>query len=192
MTTTKIYENMTVTISCIEHDDVEMLETIQRFKDSAEVKKLAEGYYRPRLEAVGLTKFEAIVKQVKSLIDIINQADEIDPKQHLRQQMVLRAVYKRDDTGESCRLTVNSFTAAPNDFNFVDENSYILATATIETTPYLKTLIEDKDGWVAKWDEYDIYSKMRSQLLERIKKFTSTNIKQKNDLIDTYHEYVED
>lgn len=192
MNTTKTYKDITITVSCPENDDFEMLEAIQRFKDSVDVKKNAEGYYRPRLEAVGQAKFDAIVEQVNSLIDIINQIDEIDQKCHLRQQMALTAIYSRDDTGESCRLTVNPFVLSKHDYNFVDGNSYISASATIEDTPYLKTLINDKDSWVTKWDEYDIYDKMRKKLLKKIKDLTATNIISKNNLIDTYHEYVEE
>lgn len=85
MNTTKTYKDITITVSCPENDDFEMLEAIQRFKDSVDIKKNAEEYYRPRLETVGQAKFDAIVEQVNSLIDIINQIDEIDQKCHLRQ-----------------------------------------------------------------------------------------------------------
>lgn len=187
MNTTKTYENLTVTVSCTEHDDFEMLETIQRFKDSVDVKKNAEEYYRPRLETVGQAKFEAIVKQMMSLVDIFNQVKQTAHSS----QNPLWAKYTREDTGETCRLSYKYYEYKRG-YYFSDGENNLICSLANKDSEELKRLINDKDGWIAKWDEYGIYNKMRSSLLKYIKEITATNINQKNALIETYQEYVEE
>lgn len=185
MNTTKTYENMTITVSCTEHDDFEMLETIQRFKDSVEVKKNAEEYYRPRLEAVGQAKFDAIVKQMMSLVDIFNQVNQ----SVYSFQNPLWCRYTREDTGKSCVLSYKWYKNKGAYYFSDGENNLIYSFANADSEE-LEQLINDKDGWLAKWDEYGIYNKMRSSLLKYIKEATAKNINQKNGLIETYQEYV--
>lgn len=187
MNTTKTYENITITVSCPEHDDFEMLEAIQRFKDSVDVKKNAEEYYRPRLEAVGKAKFDAIVKQMMSLVDIFNQVNQTT--RYSQNPLYVR--YTRDDTGESCILSYKYYIHK-GAYYFSDGNNNLIYALADTNSEELEQLINDKNGWLAKWDEYGIYDKMRSSLLKYIKDLTAKNITKKNALIETYHEYVEE
>ena len=68
MTNTKTYKNMTVTISCEETEDIEMMELLQRFQDAKAVHETAKEYYIPRIEAIGRAKWTVIVNQIFSLV----------------------------------------------------------------------------------------------------------------------------
>ena len=56
MTNINTYKDMTVTISCEETKDIEMMELLQRFQDAKAIHETAKEYYIPRTEAIGRAK----------------------------------------------------------------------------------------------------------------------------------------
>ena len=51
-------------------------------------------------------------------------------------------------------------------------------------------LLEDKDGWLAKWDEYKIYPTLRDNLIYHIKNATKNIIEEKDKIVETYKEFA--
>lgn len=47
--TTKTYENMTVTVTCKESEDTEMMELIKKMNDTKTARERTEEYYTPAL-----------------------------------------------------------------------------------------------------------------------------------------------
>lgn len=75
MTNTKTYENMTVTVSCKENEDIEMMELLQHYQDAKAMRERTKEYYIPRTEAIGRAKWTVVVNQILSLVKIAEEAN---------------------------------------------------------------------------------------------------------------------
>ena len=181
MTNTKTYENMTVTVTCKETEDIEMMELLQRFQDAKAVHETAKEYYIPRTEAIGRAKWTVIVNQIFSLVKI---AEEVN----LFSRANLCAHYYRDyGRDESIVISKQGsyYYITWRDGIYTDS---VVLNASPESCP--DYLLEDKDGWLAKWDEYEIYSKMRNNLIHDIKAVTKIVIAKKDEIVETYKEFA--
>ena len=177
MTNINTYKDMTVTISCEETEDIEMMELLQRFQDAKAVHETAKEYYIPRIEAIGRAKWTVIVNQIFSLVKI---AEEVN----LFPRTNLCAHYYRDygnDESVAISKQGNYYYITWRDGSYSDS---IALDASPECCP--EPLLEDKDGWLAKWDEYGIYSTLRANLITNIKNATKDIIEEKNKIIETY------
>lgn len=165
--TTKTYENMTVTITCKENEDIEMMELIQKLKDTKTTRERTEEFYIPRIKAIGVAKWTEICNQLLGLCEI---AESFSMKNTINN--FLRISFCRDDTGERCRMWI---TYVPSG------RVYVLSYSIGGAIPYNYTLIpseeyyspalgEDKDGWLVKWDDYNIYNLFRSTLIKEIQR----------------------
>lgn len=177
MTNTKTYENMTVTVTCKENEDTEMLELLQRYQDAKTLREATKEYYIPRTEAIGRAKWTVIVNQILSLVKI---AEEVN----LFSRTNLHANYYRD-YGNDESIAVNKqssrYYITWRSGSYTDS---IALDASPECCP--EPLLEDKDGWLAKWDEYEIYSTMRANLVYSIKSATKAIIEEKNKIVETF------
>lgn len=181
MTNTKTYENMTVTVTCKEKEDTEMMELLQRFQDAKAVHETAKEYYIPRTEAIGRAKWTVIVNQIFSLVKI---AEEVK----LFSRANLCAHYYRDyGRDESIVISKQGsyYYITWRDGSYSDS---IALDASPESCP--DCLLEDKDGWLAKWDEYKIYPTLRDNLIYHIKNATKNIIEEKDKIIETYKEFA--
>lgn len=178
MTNTKTYENMTVTVTCKENEDIEMMELLQRFQDAKAIRKATKEYYFPRTEAIGRAKWTVIVNQILSLVKI---AEEVN----LFSRVNLYANYYRD-YGNDESIAVNKqggrYYITWRNGNYVCDS--VVLDASPECCP--DSLLKDKDGWLAKWDEYEIYSTLRDNLIYSIKSATKSIIEEKNKIVETY------
>jgi hypothetical protein len=178
MTNTKTYENMTVTITCKENEDTEMLELLQRYQDAKTLHEATKEYYIPRTEAIGRAKWTMIVNQIFSLVKI---AEEVN----LFPRVNLYAHYYRD-YGMDESITVSKqggrYHITWRNGNYVCDS--VVLDASPECCP--DSLLKDKDGWLAKWDEYGIYSTLRDNLIYSIKSTTKRVIEEKNKIVETY------
>lgn len=165
--TTKIYENMTVTVTCKESEDTEMMELIKKMNDTKTTRERTEEFYLPRIKAIGAAKWAEICNQLLGLCKI---AETFNVKGTISN--FLRIAFSRDDTGEYCRMWI---TYKPSD------ESYILSCASRACRPdnyilnpneeyYSPSLGEDKDSWLVKWDDYNIYNLFRSALKKEIER----------------------
>lgn len=177
MTNTKTYENMTVTVTCEETEDTEMMELLQRYQYAKTLCEATKEYYIPRTEAIGRAKWTVIVNQILSLVKIAEEAN-------LFSRTNLYAHYYRDygnDESVAVSKQCGRYYITWRSGSYSDS---IALDASPECCP--EPLLEDKDGWLAKWDEYEIYSTLRANLIYSIKNATKAIIEEKNKIVDTF------
>ena len=181
MTNTKTYENMTVTVTCKETEDIEMMELLQRYQDAKTAHETAKEYYIPRTEAIGRAKWTVIVNQIFSLVKI---AEEVN----LFSRTNLYAHYYRNygnDESVAVSKQGGRYYITWRSGSYSDS---IALDASPECCP--EPLLEDKDGWLAKWDEYQIYPTLRDNLIYSIRSATKSIIEEKNKIVETYKEFA--
>lgn len=185
MTNTKTYENMTVTVSCKENEDIEMMELIKKMNDTKAMRERTEEFYLPRIKAIGAAKWTEICNQ---LLELCETATSFNVKGTI--DGFLRISFCRDDTGKRCQMWL-SYSSVGKDKGYFLKCSINGGVAdTYYLNPneayYSTNLGEDKDGWLAKWDEYEIYSTLRANLIYSIKSATKSIIEEKNKIVETY------
>lgn len=169
MTNTKTYESMTVTVSCKENEDTEMMELIKKMNDTKATRKRTEEFYLPRIKTIGAAKWAEICNQLLGLCETaasFNVKGTIDS--------FLRISFCRDDTGERCRMWL-SYSSVGKDKGYFLKcsiNGGIADTYYLNPNEayYSTNLGEDKDGWLVKWDDYNIYNLFRFALMNEIKR----------------------
>lgn len=187
MTNTKIYENMTVTVTCKETEDIEMMEVIKKLKKAQETRESVEKVTIPKIEAIGRAKWIVIANQ---LLELCKAAEKIGIRNQLSNFMCVS--FNRDDTGELYTLRLGWYSPLKHytlTFGYADT---IRQDATLypeeECCP--KSELEDKDGWLAKWDEYDLYNSFRSKLMKEIQRRTDAENAKSNEILDLYSEFA--
>ena len=183
MTNTKTYENMTVTVTCKEKEDTEMMELLQRYQDAKTAYETAKEYYIPRTEAIGRAKWTVVVNQILSLVKV---AEEVN----LFPRLNLTAVYHTADT--EARVVICVSKQRSHYCITWRCGTYVYDSVVLDASPECcsEYLLDDKDSWLAKWDEYEIYSKMRNNLIHDIKAVTKIVIAKKDEIVETYKEFA--
>lgn len=169
MTNTKTYENMTVTVSCKENEDIEMMELIKKMNDTKAMRERTEEFYLPRIKAIGAAKWTEICNQ---LLGLCETATSFNVKGTI--DSFLRISFCRDDTSERCRMWL-SYSSIGKDKGYFLKcsiNGGIADTYYLNPNEayYSTNLGEDKDGWLVKWDDYNIYNLFRFALMNEIKR----------------------
>lgn len=168
MTTTNKYEDMTITISCPENEDSELMELVQKCKDTKATRERTEKFYLPRIKAIGVTKWEIICKQLLGLCEMAKEVGILG-----NVCMYLQASFNRDDTGELYKLSI-SYDNHYKVYNLHYGYSGHMESGTCSLCPdaecYPAEEGNDKDGWLVKWDEYHLYEFFRSRLMNEIKR----------------------
>ena len=179
MTNTNTYKDMTITISCEETEDTEMMELLQRYQDAKAMRERTKEYYIPRTEAIGRAKWTVVVNQILSLVKIAEEAN-------LLPRTNLHARYQRSDYETDESIAINK----QGSYYYITQRhgGYVYNSVVLDASPKYcpDFLLEDKDSWLAKWDEYKIYSKMRANLISDIKRVTNNIIAEKNKIVETY------
>lgn len=187
MTNTKTYDNMTVTVTCGEKQDIEMMELIEKLKKAQETRESVEKVTIPKIEAIGRAKWIVIANQ---LLELCKVAEEIGIRNQLSNFM--RVSFNRDDTGELYTLRLGWYSPLKNytlTFGYADTIHQDTTLASVDGyCP--KSELEDKDSWLFKWDEYDIYNKFRSALMKEIQRRTDVENAKSNEILDRYAEFA--
>lgn len=167
--TTKTYENMTVTVSCKENEDIEMMELIEKMNKTKAIREHTEEYYLPRIKAIGAAKWTEICNQ---LIRLCETATSFNMKGTI--DTFLKISFYRDDTGERCQMWLSYSSAGKDKGYFLNcsveggiADAYYLNPGEAYYAPRWG---EDKDGWLVKWDDYNIYNLFRSALMREIER----------------------
>mgnify|MGYP006993859325 CR=1 FL=1 len=167
--TTKTYENMTVTVTCNESEDTEMMELIKKMNDTKATRERTEEFYLPRIKAIGVAKWAEICNQLLGLCETatsFNMKGTIDT--------FLKISFCRDDTGERCRMWLSYSSAGKNKGYFLNCSVEGGIADTCYLNPgeeyYSPRWGEDKDSWLVKWDDYNIYNLFRSALMREIER----------------------
>ena len=167
--TTKTYENMTVTVSCKENEDIEMMELIEKMNKTKAIRERTEEYYLPRIKAIGAAKWVEICNQ---LLGLCETAASFNMKGTIN--TFLKISFCRDDTGERCQMWLSYSSAGKDKGYFLNcsveggiADTYYLNPGEAYYSPRWG---EDKDGWLVKWDDYNIYNLFRSALMREIER----------------------
>lgn len=167
--TTKTYENMTVTVSCNESEDTEMMELIKKMNDTKAIRERTEEFYLPRIKVIGAAKWTEICNQ---LLGLAEAAESFIAKGRINE--FLKVTFHRDDTGERCRMWISYSSVGKDKGYFLNcsveggiADTYYLNPGDAYYSPRLG---EDKDGWLVKWDDYNIYNLFRSALMREIER----------------------
>ena len=190
MTNTKTYENITVTVTCQESgDDIEMLCLINKLKKAQEVRESVEKTYIPKIEVIGKAKWSIIVNQ---LLELCKVAEEIGIRNQLGNFMSV--TFNRDDTGKPYTLRLEWYSPLKNyTLSYGYAGSIYQNTTLSPVDGYCpKSELEDKDGWLAKWDEYDIYNRFRSKLMKEIQRRTNIETAKTSEVLERYKEFTGD
>lgn len=162
----KLYDKMTITVTCKEKEDTEMMEVIKKMNDTKAMRERTEEFYLPRIKAIGAAKWAEICNQ---LLELCKTATSFNMRGTI--DNFLRISFCRDDTGERCRMWL-SYSRA--------NNVYILNCSGSPYDDKIPLILneenyntdwgEDKDGWLVKWDDYNIYNLFRSALMKEIER----------------------
>ena len=187
MTNTKIYDNMTVTITSNEKQDIEMMKLIEKLKKAQETRESVEKVTIPKIETIGKAKWSVIANQ---LLELCKIAEEIDIKNQLGNFMSV--TFNRDDDGELYRLCLEWYSPIKSytlSYGYADSLRQSATLSPVEGyCP--KGELGDKDGWLAKWDEYDLYNKFHSKLVKEIQRRTDVENAKSNEILDRYSEFA--
>lgn len=185
MTITNKYENMTVTVSCNEIEDTEMMKLIQKMKNTKTAREHTEEFYLPRIKAIGTAKWETICNQ---LLNLCETTKEVGIQGRI--ETCLKADFCRDDNGErySLRVSYN-----PHSHVYILNYGHIgciYGSATLNPNKeyYNSEWGEDKDGWLVKWDEYNLYAQFRKNLMSEIERKIKTDEARIRSIQENYDE----
>lgn len=183
----KLYDKKTITVTCNEKQDIEMMELIEKLKKVQETRESVEKVTIPKIEAIGRAKWTIIVNQ---LLELCKVAEKIGIKNQLSNFM--RVSFNRDDTGELYTLRLGWYSPLKYytlTYGYTDCISLNTTLSPVEEyCP--KSELEDKDGWLAKWDEYNIYNMFRSELMKEIQRRTEVENAKTNEILDRYAEFA--
>ena len=164
--TNKTYENMTVTVSCNESEDTEMMELIKKMNDTKAARERTEEFYLPRIKAIGAAKWAEICNQLLGLCKMAVSFNIIDTTGNF-----LIVSFHRDDTGERCRMWISyDFNSKAYILNYSEGGTPDSCYLNPDKKYYAPRWGEDKDGWLVKWDDYNIYNLFRSALMREIER----------------------
>lgn len=183
----KLYDKMTITVTCNEKQDIEMMKLIEKLKKVQETRESVEKVTIPKIEAIGRAKWTIIVNQ---LLELCKVAEKIDIKNQLSNFM--RVSFNRDDTGELYTLRLGWYSPLKYYTLTYGYTDCISSNTTLSPVEEYcpKSELEDKDGWLAKWDEYNIYNMFRSKLMKEIQRRTEVENAKTNEILDRYAEFA--
>ena len=182
--TTKIYENMTVTVTCKENKDLEMMELIEKMNKTKAIRERTEEYYLPRIKTIGAAKWVEICNQ---LLGLCKTAESIGVKETINNFLTIS--FHRDDNGKLCRMWISYNPLGKVYILNCLEDGWLAQQRCLNPDEeyYSPSWGEDKDGWLVKWDNYNIYNLFRFALMEEIKcriKTDETRIRSIQEIYD--------
>jgi hypothetical protein len=164
--TTKTYENMTVTVSCNESEDTEMMELVKKMNDTKAARERTEEFYLPRIKAIGAAKWAKICNQLLGLCEMAASFNIMGTTGNF-----LIVSFHRDDTGERCRMWISyDFNSKAYRLNYSKGGTPDSCCLNPDEKYYAPRWGEDKNGWLVKWDDYNIYNLFRSALMREIER----------------------
>lgn len=141
----------------------------------------------PRIKAIGAAKWAEICNQ---LLGLCKTATSFNVKGTI--DIFLKISFCRNDTGERCRMWLSYSSAGKNKGYFLNysvegsiADTYYLNPSEEYYSPYLG---EDKDSWLVKWDDYNIYNLFRSALMKEIERRIKVNETRIRSVKENYDE----
>lgn len=161
----------------VEYDIQEDLELAMALKKLSEIKtnyETIDNFYTPKINAIGEAKWDAICEQLKPLVGVMEEA----------KIPVIRAYYTDDSMGSQIRVSVNKNCYMYVQGSYFNENHSL--NFPLFSTSVFGTLGMSPAGFITRWEEYNIYNNLRSNLLNEIGKTTDKIQKSTNAIIDHF------
>ena len=171
---TNTINNIKVTVEYDMQEDLELAMALKKLSETKNNYETTDSFYTPKINAIGEAKWNAICEQLKPLVEAMKEA----------KISVIRATYIEDDTGEQIRISIygnNRMYAFCSRFN----ESHVLS-APLSVTSRFGTFGMSPAGFITRWEEYNIYTNLRFNLLNEIEKATNRIQKDTNAIIDHF------
>lgn len=169
-----IINNIKVTVEYDMHEDLELAIALKKLSETKTNYETTDSFYTPKINAIGEAKWDAIGKQLKPLVEAMKEA----------KIPVIRTTYIEDDTGCQINVSINK-----NYYMYVQgpyfNDSYSLNSPFIPTSVF-GILGVAPAGFITRWEEYNIYTNLRFNLLNEIEKATNKIQKDTNAIIDHF------
>lgn len=171
---TNTINNIKVTVEYDMQEDLELAMALKKLSETKANYETTDNFYTPKINAIGEAKWNAICEQLKPLVEAMKEA----------KISVIQTTYIEDDTGEQVRVSLNK-----NNYMYVQcsyfNDSYGLNSPFIPTSVFGILGIAPA-GFITRWEEYNIYTNLRFNLLNEIEKATNRIQKDTNAIIDHF------
>lgn len=166
--------NIKVTVEYDTQEDLELAMALKKLSETKTNYKTTDNFYTPKINAIGEAKWSAICEQLKPLVEAMKEA----------KITVIRAFYTDDKTGEQIRISINGSNRMYAFCSWFNENHDL--SAPLSVTSRFGTFGMSPAGFIARWEEYNIYNNLRFNLFKEIEKETKRIQKDTNSIIDHF------
>ena len=166
--------NIKVTVEYDTHKDMELAMALKKFNETKTNYETTDNFYTPKINAIGEVKWSAICEQLKPLVEAMKET-KIN---------VISTFYTDDKTGDRIRISINKNNRMYVLCSWFNEN-YDLSVP-LSVTSRFGTFGISPDGFITRWEEYNIYNNLRFNLFKEIEKETKRIQKDTNAIIDHF------
>lgn len=168
--------NIKVTVEYDMQEDMELAMALNKLNETKNEFMNADQFYTPKINAMGEAKWMAICEQLKPLLKIMREA-KID---------VVHAKYRDDSTATPYVISINSNTERMYFGGGSWNDNLSITSPTFSPNNSLQAFGIGKTGFITRWEEYNIYTNLRSNLLFKLKDKTEKMQSKTRDLIDHF------
>ena len=161
---TNTINNIKVTVEYDMQEDLELAMALKKLSETKTNYETTDSFYTPKINAIGEAKWNAICEQLKI--------------------SVIRATYIEDDTGCQVNVSINKNYCMYVQGPYFNENYGL--NASLVPTSVFGILGVAPAGFITRWEEYNIYTNLRFNLLKEIEKTTNRIQKDTNAIIDHF------
>lgn len=173
---TNTINNIKVTVEYNAQEDLELTMALKKLNETRNAFMNADEFYTPKINAIGEAKWFAICEQLKPLLVIMKEA-KID---------VIRATYVADNSTTMYGISVNANTERMYFQDAYWNENLSITSPSFSPDNSLQAFGIRSAGFITRWEEYDIYAKLRKSLLLRIGEKTEVMQSKTNSLIDHF------
>ena len=166
--------NIKVTVEYDTHEDMELTMALKKLSETKINYEATDNFYTPKINAIGEAKWNAICEQLKPLVEAMKEVAI----------SVIRVRYIDDKTGDEVNVAINKNNRMYVQCSYFNEN-YSLDVSFSPTSRFGAFGISSA-GFIARWEEYNIYNNLRFNLFKEIEKETKRIQKDTNFIVDHF------
>lgn len=171
---TNTINNIKVTVEYDMQEDLELAMALKKLSETKTNYETTDSFYTPKINAIGEAKWNAICEQLKPLVEAMREA----------KIPVIRASYTDDKTGDQVNISINKgcrmYVHGPYFYESYELNAPLVPTSVFGILGVAPA------GFITRWEEYNIYTNLRFNLLKEIEKTTNRIQKDTNAIIDHF------
>lgn len=165
-----IINNIKVTVNYDKLEDLELTKALETVKTAKNDYEYTKSLYEPVMENMAEKKWGIIREQLTALTKIMKEGDINE---------CLYAIYRDGETGNVVRVRLN------HSLFYVDDMNCII------TTPFNKDSLffiagTRSSGFITRWQEYDIATKLRNNLIYKLNQKAQSYQKASNEVKDHF------